>query len=468
MKNLSLPGLGVLAALLFYSSGAVTAQGQSQDLSFLRSTNEQVAPLLEKDIDNYALFDGGSRSFFHRDPCKVFIGVETSSVPEGLKVDRVIENTPAVKYGVQNGDVIVAIDHAPVKTQTELVRERDKHQQGEAFTLTILRNGMTTDVQARFRECTAEEQDHRKLIQEVFAAQTHPILGIYEDESKQVEGIVVKEAIAGKGAAAAGLQSGDVITSVDGKTVTGISALHEALATHKAGEPVTVVYQRNGAARQVNVTLSPGESGFSFSFYRNPCSPFIGVYTGASGPDGQGVRVSGIVDDTPAKKSGVQAGDVILALDGQFVNSQPELLRERDKHKAGDAFRLTLLRAGSKLEINAIFKSCDDQKPALVNAPAPVDDRSLPVSTLQVESLNIFPNPTAGPLTVQFDAEAVPTTVRIADMTGRIVYSNSLNQFDGHFSEEINLWKETPGIYVVSIQQGKKIQYKKIMLITRA
>ncbi|HRI60663.1 MAG TPA: T9SS type A sorting domain-containing protein, partial [Saprospiraceae bacterium] len=62
----------------------------------------------------------------------------------------------------------------------------------------------------------------------------------------------------------------------------------------------------------------------------------------------------------------------------------------------------------------------------------------------------------------------VPTTVRIFDTSGKAVYSKVLNQFNGYFSEQINLFGNTPGTYILSVQQGKKVSSRKVMLVPGA
>jgi S1-C subfamily serine protease len=415
-----------------------------------------------------------------------------------------VDNTPATQYGVQEGDIIVSLDNAPVRDQQQLERERDKHQPGEAFTLQILRGGQPMTINARFKSCSEAEkaayeaQKLEKLVEmeerlaemnnhfknfDAFARfpnQERPILGVYEDETKNADGMVISEVIEGKGAAAAGLQAGDIITSVNGKKVTGAGTLRDALSSKKPGETVTIVYQRNGQNLQSEVKLSGDRAeGYTFNVKRDPCKVFIGVYTSNYESDGvRGVRVSGIIDDTPAKASNVQSGDIILALDGKAVTDHMQLEAERDKHQPGDAFTLTVLRNGAEMTINARFKSCDKKTDATGPVKETVeiasDDREptpparTVESTLEVVSLQAYPNPTAGPLNVRFEASAVPTTVRITDLNGKAVYTNVMNQFNGNFNERINLGKEIPGTFILSIQQGDKILSKNIILLPRA
>jgi hypothetical protein len=105
-----------------------------------------------------------------------------------------------------------------------------------------------------------------------------------------------------------------------------------------------------------------------------------------------------------------------------------------------------------------------EEKKAESRKDGPVDIET----TLHLESLELYPNPTTGPVNVRFEAEALPTTVRILDATGKTVYSKVMNQFNGYFSEQINLFGNTPGTYMLSIQQGKKASSKKIVLMPGA
>ncbi|MEO6758150.1 MAG: PDZ domain-containing protein, partial [Saprospiraceae bacterium] len=394
--------------------------------------------------------------------------VGTSPEDGGLKVDYTIDHTPASTYGVQVGDVILSMDNVAVSSYSELVAVRDKHQQGEAFTLNILRNGSKMNINARFKACNKAEQEQIKREEDI----RRPILGVYEKDVENADGLVIGEIIAGKGAAKAGLQPCDVVTSVDGKTVRGTGSLRVALTGHQPGDPVTVIYQRDGQSEKAIVTLSGDRNTFTaynFNVQRDPCAVFIGVYTSNAGPDGKGVKVTGVIDNTPAKESDLRPGDVILRLDGQETNSFPELQQARNKHQAGDRFRMSVLRDGVLLTIKATFKAC----PNAVEPATEGVDRTQPVLTnpdvdLQVMDLNLFPNPTFGLLNVRFEAEAIPTTVRITDAAGKVVYENSLRQFTGSFNEQVDLTGKTPGIYTVTMQQGKKLISKNFVLITRA
>ena len=57
-------------------------------------------------------------------------------------------------------------------------------------------------------------------------------------------------------AAEAGIQQGDIITELDGRTITGMSQLQDTLQYYAAGETVDVVVQRSGNGLYEAQTLS--------------------------------------------------------------------------------------------------------------------------------------------------------------------------------------------------------------------
>lgn len=305
-----------------------------------------------------------------------------------------------------------------------------------------------------------------------------PILGIYPGEEGG-KGLVVSSLVSEGGAEKAGLQSGDVITSVDGKNTSDSEDLRDILASHKVGDQVNVQYERQGQAGQTTVTLGKSRlftTNFSYK-ERNPCDVFIGVYTGATGSNGRGMSISGIIDNTPASAAGLQANDVILAIDDVPVNAYSEVLRERNKHKPGDWFTLRIRRGNSEIDVDAQFKACDEeQKPEVAPqeevAPVVTPAPSMPAleqdNTLQLEEWKAYPNPTFGPVNVQFKGQAVPTDIQITDAYGKVVYRDQQRQFDGLYNKEVNLAGNAPGVYLVTVRQGDQLFTEKIVLMPRA
>ncbi len=69
-------------------------------------------------------------------------------------------------------------------------------------------------------------------------------------------GPTVAAVIAGSPAEAAGLQRGDVITSVDGTAVTDLKGILQALQGKNVGDTVTFTITRNGSSQDITATLA--------------------------------------------------------------------------------------------------------------------------------------------------------------------------------------------------------------------
>jgi S1-C subfamily serine protease len=72
-------------------------------------------------------------------------------------------------------------------------------------------------------------------------------------------GALVQAVEAGSPAAAAGIQVGDLITAVDGKTIADGTALQQAIRSEKSGTTVTIGITRNGSPTTVKATLGTSQ-----------------------------------------------------------------------------------------------------------------------------------------------------------------------------------------------------------------
>ena len=82
----------------------------------------------------------------------------------------------------------------------------------------------------------------------------HAYLGVQIDSS--ASNALLAGAQGNTPAAKAGLQKGDVITAVDGNTVTTGDDLSRAIDAHKPGDKITVTYKRGGSDHTVTLTLA--------------------------------------------------------------------------------------------------------------------------------------------------------------------------------------------------------------------
>ncbi|OSZ82120.1 hypothetical protein CAP35_02290 [Chitinophagaceae bacterium IBVUCB1] len=87
--------------------------------------------------------------------------------------------------------------------------------------------------------------------------------------------------------------------------------------------------------------------------------------------------------------------------------------------------------------------------------------------TLSVEkaavknTLKVYPNPASNELHIAFDKQANNTMITIADITGKIVYSNNVGSLTGGSEQIVNMGNNPAGIYILRIaSNGEEAVYK--------
>lgn len=69
-----------------------------------------------------------------------------------------------------------------------------------------------------------------------------------------------------------------------------------------------------------------------------------------------GAYVRSVEDFSPAQKAGLQAGDVIIKVDGQSITTMDELNDIKNSHKVGDVLTLTVNRNGEERELKVTLE----------------------------------------------------------------------------------------------------------------
>ena len=142
--------------------------------------------------------------------------------------------------------------------------------------------------------------------------------------------------------ARAGLRSGDVILSFNGHTIADSSDLPPLVAAVKPGDTATVSVWRHGATHELQVQVGEAAAMTASTHAQPTDKARLGVAVRPLTPDERAqANVSGglLVEQVsgPAAKAGVEAGDIVLALDGQPVSSVEQLRKlvaDSGKHVA--------------------------------------------------------------------------------------------------------------------------------------
>jgi putative serine protease PepD len=95
------------------------------------------------------------------------------------------------------------------------------------------------------------------IVGQIVAGKTiaHAYFGVQVSDSRSPLGADLAQILPGTGAAKAGLKAGDVVTKLDGKTISGESDLSAVIGSKKPGDKMSVTYVRDGKTATVTVTL---------------------------------------------------------------------------------------------------------------------------------------------------------------------------------------------------------------------
>jgi S1-C subfamily serine protease len=96
--------------------------------------------------------------------------------------------------------------------------------------------------------------------------------------------------------------------------------------------------------------------------------PFIGIEMGQNDTDISGVLVSGLLEDSPASKSGIEVGDIIVEFDGVVVKDSYQLLGQILRKNVGDLVQLKIYRNGDYIDSDIILA----EKPSEQEYPDPI------------------------------------------------------------------------------------------------
>jgi serine protease Do len=168
---------------------------------------------------------------------------------------------------------------------------------------------------------------------------SHAKLGVAVQEVNQTladsfhldapEGALVSNVEKGSAAERAGLQTGDVIRKVNGQPVVASADLPAAIALAAPGDQVRLDVWRKGGNRQLTATLADAEGKVASAADKGTEAGQgrLGLALRPLQPQEReeaGVASGGLLvqdADGPAELAGVQAGDLLLAVNGTAVKS---------------------------------------------------------------------------------------------------------------------------------------------------
>ncbi|MCP5040431.1 MAG: PDZ domain-containing protein [bacterium] len=183
---------------------------------------------------------------------------QQSGSKRGALVNRVLPATPAMRGGLENGDVIVAFDGNPVPNHRQLPAIVANTPSDREVEVEVIRAGQRKSVTitlAIMDETEPAAQDRHRTREGIPPEST---LGHYGLDAQDMDGdlaqqlgldsdagVIVTHVLAGSPADAAGLHRGDVILEVEGNPIASTGELRTRLG--RAGEDAILLVRRDDA-----------------------------------------------------------------------------------------------------------------------------------------------------------------------------------------------------------------------------
>jgi S1-C subfamily serine protease len=200
------------------------------------------------------------------------------------------------------------------------------------------------------------------------------------------EGVLIDDVVEDSPAEEAGLMKGDIVLRYDGTVVESVTELTEMVRETEPGEEVEIKVNRDGREFPIIAVIGEKEDrefdikGFPLDLpftilegFDMPHHPGMFKFSKSSKPrfgvgiqeldgqlaeffevpEGEGVLVTEVYEDSPAEEAGVMAGDVIVEFDGMKVTDSGELISAVNEADAGVAVQVEVVRKGRAMTLKA-------------------------------------------------------------------------------------------------------------------
>jgi serine protease Do len=170
----------------------------------------------------------------------------------GVVIVEVMEDTPAARSGLRNGDIVVAVNGRPI-TETRLLQRLIGATAPEADTrLTVLRQDGRLQVGVRLAAMPREVVGERVAAEFGFALREAGAQGELGGARPVAGAPTVAAVIRGGAAEKSGLQVNDVLLQVGDRAVLTREVAREALADSALDQPLRLIVRRG----EERITLS--------------------------------------------------------------------------------------------------------------------------------------------------------------------------------------------------------------------
>jgi Do/DeqQ family serine protease len=177
--------------------------------------------------------------------------------PAGVLVAGVYPGSSAANAGLRDGDVILAVNGAPVNDQAGLNYRISTQRPGDRATLQVRRGGDVRDVQVRLEAPRAGTRDQRTLagrhpLDGATVSNLSPAVALELGLDPFAQGVIITALSPNGLVARTGLRPGDIVRGVNGRQVSSVAEVNAALGQARAWE---LLVERGGQQAVIRFSL---------------------------------------------------------------------------------------------------------------------------------------------------------------------------------------------------------------------
>ena len=222
--------------------------------------------------------------------------------------------------------------------------------------------------------------DNSRFIQK--SSKNKPWLGVQVKEiSKKMSknfkidyGLEVIRVYDGSPAEEAGLEKEDILLTFNNEPLSDIDELIDMVQSSDVDEVVSIEYMRDGEKYNTKATIEGKEKrswkksygwrfpdkDYKFKYHYRDERAWLGVSTTKLAPqlrkyfnvpEDFGVLINEVIEDSPAEEYGLEAGDVIIRVDGEKISNHWDLVRTIDDFEPDDEIKIEIIRKGKEKTI---------------------------------------------------------------------------------------------------------------------
>lgn len=292
----------------------------------------------------------------------------------GIMISKTVEDGPAEKAAIQNKDVILELEGSKIFTIDQLTKMLSFLKPDQKVDLKIFREGKRINV------------DLILGTKQTKGFETIAYLGLYLEEltDKLIEelelqdnfGVYISKIVEDGPVDKAGLESGDVLLSIDKEKIYTPDQVTKMLKIYKPDQQVNVRIFRDKKYMNYDVILGEKEvfkwnSLEGLYYYNMPKPENIFVYKYDDGNSKwigilpkelneqllesynieNGVLIEKVIEDTPSEAAGLMAGDVILKMNDKAIINTKNIHKIVQGTEIDEDINIEVLRSGKTKNI---------------------------------------------------------------------------------------------------------------------